>query len=257
MKRSFGRKGWFLNIDGAVALVTGGGQGLGFAIASHLADRGARVVIFDRNEAILSELPESWGTWSVDVTRPEAVKAAVDEVIGRYGRLDILVNNAGVIFSEAFVNIMNPAGMMHDYGRFRDCLTANLDTTFLVSAAVVEQMVRRRKGGSIVNLSSISAQGNEGQTAYSAAKAGINAMTITWAKELGRLGIRVNAVAPGFIGTPSTEAALTESVLKHLKDNTPLRRLGKPNEVAEAVSALIENDFLNGVVLNVDGGLRI
>jgi 3-oxoacyl-[acyl-carrier protein] reductase len=118
-------------------------------------------------------------------------------------------------------------------------------------------MVTRRTKGVIVNISSISACGNEGQTAYSAAKAAVNAMTVTWSKELGRWGIRCNAVAPGFIGTESTRHALSESNLKHVQDSTPLRRLGKAEEVAHAVTALIENDFINGVILDVNGGLTI
>jgi len=246
-----------LEIKGAVALVTGGAQGLGFAIASHLSGLGATVVVADRNAEALAGLPEHLDPKQVDVTRPEEVKAAVAEIIARHGRLDILINNAGVIFSEPFVNIMNPDAMMHDYGRYRDSLIANLDSVFIVTSAVVEQMVRRRIKGAIVSISSISAQGNEGQTAYSAAKAGVNAMTVTWSKELGRWGIRCNAVAPGFVDTPSTRGALNESVLKHVQSSTPLRRLGKAREVAQAVAALIENDFMNGVVLNVNGGLTI
>jgi len=109
----------------------------------------------------------------------------------------------------------------------------------------------------IVNISSISASGNEGQTAYSAAKAGVDAMTVTWAKELGRWGIRCNAVAPGFIGTESTRQALKQDVVERIRASTPLRRLGEAQEVALAVAALVENDFMNGVVLRVDGGLRI
>ncbi|MGC9965333.1 MAG: SDR family NAD(P)-dependent oxidoreductase [Syntrophobacteraceae bacterium] len=246
-----------MEIKGTVALVTGGAQGLGFAIASHLSELGATVVVADRNAEALAALPEHLEHRQMDVTRPEEVKAAVAEIMARHGRLDILVNNAGVIFSEPFVNILNPAGMMHDYGRYRDSLAVNLDSVFIVTSAVVEQMVRRRTKGAIVNISSISAGGNEGQTAYSAAKAGVNAMTVTWSKELGRWGIRCNAVAPGFIGTEATRRALSESVLKHIQSSTPLRRLGEPNEVAQAVAAVIENDFMNGVVLNVNGGLTI
>jgi 3-oxoacyl-[acyl-carrier protein] reductase len=193
----------------------------------------------------------------MDVTDPEHVKKVVAGIMERHGRLDILVNNAGVIFSEPFVNVMNPAGIMHDYGRFRASLTVNLDSVFIVTAAVVEHMVKRRTKGAIVNISSISACGNEGQTAYSVAKAGVNAMTVTWSKELGRWGIRTNAVAPGFIGTNSTRHALSETALKHIQGNTPLRRLGQAEEVAQAVIALVENDFINGTVLDVNGGLRI
>ena len=122
---------------------------------------------------------------------------------------------------------------------------------------LVEHMIKLRTKGVIINISSICACGNEGQTAYSAAKAGVNAMTVTWSKELGRWGIRTNAVAPGFIGTDSTRDALNEVVLKHIQSNTPLRRLGQAEEVAQAVITLIKNDFINGIVLDVNGGLRI
>lgn len=246
-----------MKVKGAVALVTGGAQGLGLAIARRLADEGATVVVADRNADALTALPGGFEGVVMDVTDPEQVKPAVAGIVERHGRLDILVNNAGVIFSEAFVNIMNPAGIMHDYGRFRASLTANLDSVFIVTAAVVEHMVKRRTKGAIVNISSISACGNEGQTAYSAAKAGVNAMTVTWSKELGRWGIRSNAVAPGFIGTESTYHALNETVLKHIQSHTPLHRLGLSDEVAQAVIALVENDFINGTVLDVNGGLTI
>jgi 3-oxoacyl-[acyl-carrier protein] reductase len=246
-----------LRIDGAIALVTGGVRGLGLAIATHLHERGAMVIVADRDIEALSRLPDYLETRVLDVTRPDEARAALSSIVERHGRIDILVNNAGVIFSEPFVNIMNPAGIMHDYGRFRDSLTVNLDSVFIMTSAAVEQMVTRRTKGVIVNISSISACGNEGQTAYSAAKAGVNAMTVTWSKELGRLGIRCNAVAPGFIGTESTRGALSEATLQHIKSNTPLRRLGESDEVAQAVASLIENDFMTGVVLNVNGGLTI
>ena len=246
-----------MEVKGAVALVTGGAQGLGLAIARRLAEDGATVVVADRNEDALANLPPGLECVTMDVTDPEQVKKVVAGIMESHGRLDILVNNAGVIFSEPFVNVMNPAGIMHDYGRFRASLTVNLDSVFIVTAAVVEHMVKRRTKGAIVNISSISACGNEGQTAYSVAKAGVNAMTVTWSKELGRWGIRTNAVAPGFIGTDSTRHALSETALKHIQGNTPLRRLGQAEEVAQAVIALVENDFINGTVLDVNGGLRI
>lgn len=246
-----------MEVEGTVALVTGGAQGLGLAVARRLADDGATVVVADRNPKALAALAEGLEGVSMDVTDPEQVRTVVAGIVERHGRVDILVNNAGVIFSEPFVNVMNPAGIMHDYGRFRASLTVNLDSVFIVTAAVVEHMVKRRIKGVIINISSISARGNEGQTAYSAAKAGVNAMTVTWAKELGRWGIRSNAVAPGFIGTDSTRHALNETVLKHVQTSTPLRRLGRAAEVAQAVIALVENDFINGTVLDVNGGLTI
>jgi 3-oxoacyl-[acyl-carrier protein] reductase len=246
-----------LELSGAAALVTGGARGLGLAIGSHLHSRGARVVAADRDVAALEGVPAQFERQAMDATQPPAVQAAVADIVARLGRIDILVNNAGVISSEPFVNVMNPAQMMHDYGRFRDAVVANLDSVFVVTSAVVQQMVRHRWKGVIVNISSISASGNEGQTAYSAAKAGVNAMTVTWAKELGRWGIRCNAVAPGFIGTESTRQALKQDAVERIRASTPLRRLGEAQEVALAVAALVENDFMNGVVLRVDGGLRI
>ncbi len=246
-----------MKIEGAVALVTGAAKGLGLAIANHLSDLGAIVVVIDCDAEAMANLPGKMGRYQLDVTHPKKAKATVAEIVEKHGQVAILINNAGVIYSEPFVNIMNPDSMTHDYQRFRDSITVNMDSVFIMTSAVVEQMVLSRTKGVIVNISSISACGNEGQTAYSAAKAGVNAMTVTWSKELGRLGIRCNAVAPGFIGTESTRHALNESTIKHLKANTPLRRLGEAVEVAQAVSSVIENDFINGVVLNVNGGLTI
>ncbi len=246
-----------MEIKGAIALVTGGVQGLGLAIAYRLVNAGAIVVVADCNAEAIANLPRELEGVVMDVTDPEQVREVVATIVQHHRSLDILVNNAGVIFSEPFVNIMNTASIMHDYSRFRASLTANLDSVFIVTAAVVEHMVKLRTKGAIVNISSISASGNEGQTAYSAAKAGVNAMTFTWSKELGCWGIRANAVAPGFIGTDSTRHALSEAILKHIQSNTPLRRLGHADEVAQAVIALVENDFINGVVLDVNGGLRI
>ena len=246
-----------MRVDGAVALVTGGAKGLGRAIAEHLRGLGAMVVVADRDQTALDALPAEYSGKCIDVTRPDEAKALIATIVQEHGRIDVLVNNAGVIFSEPLVNIMNPDGIMHDYARFRDSLTVNLDSVFIMTSAAVEQMVTRRTKGVIVNISSISACGNEGQTAYSAAKAAVNAMTVTWSKELGRWGIRCNAVAPGFIGTESTHGALNEAHIRHIQENTPLRRLGKADEVAQAVAAVIGNDFINGVILDVNGGLTI
>ncbi|WP_152013069.1 MULTISPECIES: SDR family NAD(P)-dependent oxidoreductase [unclassified Bosea (in: a-proteobacteria)] len=246
-----------MQIEGKVALVTGGAKGLGLAIASHLLTRGAVVIAADVDQEALTTLPEGIEPAEVNITDSRAVNALVDRIVTRHGRIDVLVNNAGAIHSEPMINIMRPDQMMHDLGRFRRCISANLESVFIVTAAVVEHMARRRLRGSIVNISSISARGNEGQTAYSAAKAGVNAMTVTWSKEFGRFGIRCNAVAPGFIDTPSTRAALSATNIKHIESNTPLRRLGTAEDVARAVASLIDNDFVNGTILDVNGGLVI
>lgn len=246
-----------MRLEGSISLVTGGAKGLGLAIANSLKRHGAKVIVADLDNEALVQLPKDIDGCVLDVTCLEDARATAKKVVEAYGRIDILVNNAGIISSDPFVNIMNPSGLMHDYYKYRKSIVANMDSVFIMTSAVVEQMVLKRTQGLIINLSSISACGNEGQTAYSAAKAGVNAMTVTWAKELGRFGIRCNAIAPGFIDTPSTRKALNESIIKHIQSNTPLRRLGRAEEVAEAVISIINNDFMNGAILKVDGGLTI
>ena len=246
-----------MNLEGKVALVTGGARGLGLAIATHLAELGSIPVVADRDAAALLPLAERFHCVELDVTDLDRARIVCADIVEKFGRIDVLINNAGVIYNEPFVNVMNPQSMMHDYGRFRASMAVNLDSVFIMTSAAVEQMVLRRTKGAVINISSISACGNEGQTAYSAAKGAINAMTVTWSKELARLGIRCNAVAPSFIETDSTRDALQESILKHLKSNTPLRRLGQADEIAKAVAALISNDFINGAILPVNGGLRL
>jgi 3-oxoacyl-[acyl-carrier protein] reductase len=246
-----------LEINDAIALVTGGANGLGLEIATFLKEQGAHVVVGDLDENALAKLPDEFDCHVINVTQPADVTKVVNDIVKKHGRIDILVNNAGVIFNEPLVNILNPEGMMHDYDRFRNSIVVNMDSVFLMTAAVVEQMIKNRTKGCIVNISSISARGNEGQTAYSAAKSGVNAMTVTWSKELGRMGIRCNAVAPGFINTGSTNSALNETTINHIVANTPIRRLGEAKEVAEAVGSVISNDFINGVILEVNGGITI
>lgn len=246
-----------MKVDGAICLVTGGAGGLGISIARILAEKGAKVLAADLNEEALAKLPPELLPIRMDVTDPANVNQVVADICAQYAGIDLLVNCAGRIVSAPFLNIMNPNAMMLPYETFRKDLLINLDSVFIVTAAVVEKMARKRRKGCIINISSISARGNEGQTSYSAAKAAVEAMTITWARELARLGIRCNAIAPGFIDTASTHAALNAAQIKHIVENTPLRRLGKPEEIGQAVLALAENDFLNGVILDVNGGLRI
>jgi 3-oxoacyl-[acyl-carrier protein] reductase len=136
-------------------------------------------------------------------------------------------------------------------------LAADLSSVFLMTLCVVEKMITARTKGVIVNISSVSAAGNAGQSAYSAAKAGVNALTAVWAKELSLMGIRVVAVAPGFTETESTRQALSEAVLRETVKKVPLKRLGRPEEIADGVLSVIKNDFFNGKVFELDGGLVI
>jgi len=244
-------------LDKKVAIVTGGAKGLGFGIAEYLASNDFITVIFDIDDSAFKTLENKFICKKVDVTCEESVVKAVKEVISEFNKIDLLVNNAGIIFSAPLLNIMKPAEMRHSLSEFKRNIDINMISVFLVTSIVAEQMVIKRTKGVIVNISSISASGNAGQSAYSAAKAGVEAMTKVWSKELGAFGIRTNAVSPGFIDTPSTSSAINDKIIDHVIKNTPLKRLGRVTNVAQAVLHLVNNDFLNGTVLEVNGGLVI
>ncbi|NND81380.1 MAG: SDR family oxidoreductase [Gammaproteobacteria bacterium] len=240
-----------------VILITGAASGLGHAIAANLLEQGANVVVFDINKESLSKLGASFDQHQVDVTDYESVQHEVDQVIEKHGKIDVLVNNAGIIHNELLVNLQKPHSMKHSYDSFKNTLKVDLDSVFIMTSIVAEKMVMQRTKGCIINISSISAQGNAGQTAYSAAKGAVESMTKTWGKELGVFGIRTNAIAPGFIDTPSTAAALNDKAIEHIVSSTPLRKLGQTDNIVQTVSYIIENDYVNASVLQVDGGLTL
>lgn len=244
-----------MNLEGAVVLIPGGAGWLGRVIAAYLRERQARVLLADRNREALDALADTWPTYHVDGADPESVQNMVSSALAQHGRLDVMVNCAGTIYSEPLLNFANPSNMRHGHESFLRVIESNLYSAFLFGASVAEAMVRKRTQGVLVNISSVSAQGNAGQTAYSAAKAGVEAMTKAWAKELGPLGIRAVSIAPGFIDTPSTHISLSETILKHIVGATPLRRLGKGEQIAQAVCSAIENDFITGTTLEVNGGI--
>jgi len=236
-------------------IITGGASGLGLNVAEALLEEGAEIVIFDLNDKLFSELSEKFDCYKVDVTDESSVQSAVNDVIGKYGKIDVLVNSAGIIHSAPLINIMNPNGMRHSFTEFKEVLDVDLCSVFLVSSIISEKMILKRTRGVIINISSICARGNAGQTAYAAAKAGVEAMTKVWAKELGTFGIRTNAIAPGFIDTPSTAKSLNQKNIENIVKNTPLNTLGRPENISMAVAYIIKNDFVNGAVVEVNGGL--
>ena len=249
-----------MDLRGKKVIVTGGVRGLGRAMVDKLIANDAQVTVFDLNVAGLDELRrQQTGVNCVecDVSDYEQVGLATARYHEEFGAADVLVNNAGILYSEPLIKI-TPAGVArHDPVMWSRVLTADLNSVFYMTSYVVEKMITTRKKGVIVNISSVSAGGNAGQSAYSAAKAGVNALTAVWAKELSPMGIRVVAVAPGFTETDSTKEALSETALRETIKRVPLRRLGKPEEIAKGVLSAIENDFFNGKVLELDGGLII
>jgi 3-oxoacyl-[acyl-carrier protein] reductase len=237
------------------AIITGGASGLGLEIANRLNERGLRCIVFDCNKQHLANLPSYLLGYPLDVTVEAEVVGAVQHVLDTYGSVDVLVNNAGAIFSRPLINLMDPERHRHDYQAFKRNTDVNLNSVFLVSSVVIESMVLRRIPGVIINISSVSACGNAGQSAYSAAKAGVEALTKVWAKELGIFGIRAVALAPGFMDTPSTRSALSQQKLAELSKMTPLRRLGMPSDVAEGVLFALDCDYLTGTTIEIHGGI--
>ncbi len=246
-----------MELKDKVAIVTGGTGGLGFSIAKGLLENDVTVIVLDIDKEKLKQLDRRFIAYDVDITNYQLVQEYIDDIINKFSKIDILVNNAGVIYNEPLINIMNPSSMKHSYDTFKKNLEINLNSVFILSSIVAEKMVLKRTKGVIINISSISAKGNAGQTAYSASKAAVEAMTKTWAKELGSFGIRSNAIAPGFINTESTNIALSEKNIKHIVSNTPLKRLGESENIFQSVKYIIENDFVTGTVIEVNGGLTI
>jgi 3-oxoacyl-[acyl-carrier protein] reductase len=249
-----------MNISKLEILITGGGGGIGRHLVDRLSPQVKRIAVFERDPSLCAELQNEYANvrcYPCDVTDHQALIEAIDILNCDAFYADVLINNAGLIHSEPLINVLSKKGRVHSLETWHKVIGANLHSVFNITGLIVDIMVAQRKKGIVINISSVSAKGNAGQSAYSAAKAGVNALTRTWAKELGVLGLRFVAIAPGFIDTPSTREALSEHILTKLKQQIPLRRLGEVENVYQAVRFIIENDYLNGTVIDVDGGLVI
>ena len=242
-----------LSLEGKNCIVTGGSSGLGAAIVNQLLAEKANPVVFDIEAMPLDGVQ----CLKCDVTDEHQIETSVQKVMDELGRIDVLVNNVGILFSAPLVSLGADGLKFHDSKMWDKVLSTNLSSAFYMSKHVVASMLKKRTKGVIVNISSVSARGNAGQSAYAAAKAGLEAMTKVWAKELPPMGIRVFAVAPGFCDTDSTHAVMNEQLLKETVGRIPLKRLGHAEEIAAFVIAGLKNEFLNGKVLEVDGGLVI
>lgn len=249
-----------MDLAGKKVIVTGGVRGLGRSMVESLIAKEALVTVFDLNAPGLEELAiaqSAVNCVACDVSNYDKVARATTEYHEKFGAADILINNAGILYSEPLIRISDSGVLKHDPTMWNKVLAADLSSVFYMTSCVVEKMITTRTRGVIANISSVSASGNAGQSAYSAAKAGVNALTAVWAKELGPMGIRVVAVAPGFTETDSTKEALSEAVLRETTKRVPLRRLGKPDEIAHGLISILENDFFNGKVFELDGGLIV
>lgn len=246
-----------MKLDGKIAIITGAAQGIGKATALKFAQEGATVVACDLNQEAISAVVQACREkgspamgFTVDVSNHDAVVGMVAKVISQFQRVDILVNNAGIT-RDARLQKMT-------IRQFDDVIDVNLRGVFQLTQAVVDGMVEQGSGV-ILNASSVvGIYGNYGQTNYAAAKFGVIGFTKTWSRELGPKGIRVNAVAPGFIDTPIL-STVPGDVLAKMQEQVPLRRLGKPEEIASVYAFLASDEasYINGAVIEVSGGMTL
>lgn len=253
-------------LRGKVVLITGAVAGIGRATAMRFAEEGARIAAWDVSDKAAAQL-QSAIKWAggeghfqtVDVTQASSVESAARAVVERWGRIDVLINNAGIVRDAQLVkwNGGSPESIMSEEV-WDSVLNVNLKGVFLVTRAVVPHMIKAGGGVILSAASVVGLLGNFGQTNYVASKAGIIGMTRTWARELGKHKIRVNAVAPGFIATDMVRA-MPEKVLQAMVARTPLGRAGTPEDVANTYAWLASDQasFIHGAIISVDGGVVI
>ncbi|MCB0402898.1 MAG: SDR family oxidoreductase [Flavobacteriales bacterium] len=249
-----------MELSQANIIITGAASGFGKAMSLFFAGEGAGVFALDINEAALAQLKAeqpSIQTFLCDVTDNETVEKAIDEVYEANPSVNVLINNAGIMKNAPLVNLLSRPDSRHAVELWDQVVQVNQNAVFYMTRSVTNKMIRNRNKGVIINISSIAARGNAGQTAYAATKAAVEAMSKVWAKELGGFGIRSVSIAPGFMNTLGTHDALEEKMLANWIDKTPLKRTGEISEVVLAAKFAIENDFFNGETLNVNGGLVI
>jgi 3-oxoacyl-[acyl-carrier protein] reductase len=246
-----------VRLKNKVSIITGSARGIGQATAFKFAREGGKVVVCDLTPELIEETVAAIRTAGgeaigciVDVRDMESIRRMVDEVLSTFGRIDVLVNNAGIVKDAQLKNMTDE--------QFDLVIDINLKGVYNCTRAVVDTMLQQQSGVILSSSSIVGLYGNFGQTNYAATKGAVISMTKTWAKELGRKGIRANAVCPGFVGTTILNS-MPERVLRAMEEKVPLGRLGKPEEIADAFAFLASDEasYINGIVLEVGGGVTL
>ena len=253
-----------MNIEGKTIVVTGGAQGLGRAMAVAAAAKGGHLALVDLQPKSLEESAElcrkaggEARTYTANIAREDEVEALFRSVSEDFGTVDALINNAGITRDAMLLKAKEgEITKRMSLADWQAVIDVNLTGVFLCGREAAGCMVRQGEGGVIINISSISRAGNIGQSNYAAAKAGVAALTVTWAKELARFGIRCAGIAPGIIATSMT-ASMKPEALEMLTAAIPLGRLGTPEEIAGTAIYILENDYFSGRLLEVDGVCRL
>lgn len=253
------------NLKNKTIVITGGGQGLGLTMAIKFAESGANIALIDLNEEQLQESVKQIkkagtdgikvGYYLANVSKETEVEETFKRINDDFKGIDGLINNAGILRDGMFVKAKNGVvSKKMSLESFQSVIDVNLTGVFLCGREAAVHMIEGKTNGVIINMSSIARGGNMGQTNYAAAKAGVVAMTTTWARELGRHGIRVGAIAPGVIRTAMTDAMKPE-MRDRLEKMKPVGRLGEADEIAHTAKYIFENEFFTGRVVEIDGGL--
>lgn len=245
-------------------VITGAARGLGAAMAKRLATHGCNLALVDIEADSMSAVADACEaagatvkTYSADIAKESAVIELFDAVVQDFGGLNGLVNNAGITRDALMVKFKDGKLVSKmSLEQWQAVIDVNLTGVFLCGREAAQRMIESGSKGVIINISSISRAGNMGQTNYSATKAGVQAMAITWAKELSRYGIRVAAIAPGFINTEMV-AGMKEAAREKLTAGIPLKRMGEPDEIAQTVEFIFQNDYVSGRCFDIDGALRL
>lgn len=253
-----------MDVQHKIISITGAGQGLGRAIAITLAAKGAKLALIDLDQdaldtsmALCKEAGGEARSYIANVANEQQVIEVFDRIVADFGALHGLINNAGIIRDGLLVKckdgqVVNKLSL----AEWQAVIDVNLTGVFLCGREAAERMVNAATPGVIINISSISRAGNLGQSNYSAAKSGVAAMAVSWAKELARYNIRAAAIAPGFIATEMV-ASMKPEMLQNMTDAIPLGRMGTPEEIGHSCLYIFENDYFTGRVIDMDGGLRI
>ncbi len=252
-----------MDIENKVIVITGAAQGLGKTFANDLAARKARLALADINMEQLEQVRgacEEAGiearAYELNVADEPAVEKLFEQVVVDFGTVDVLINNAGITRDGLMARKKDEEIKKMSLANWQAVIDVNLTGTFLCGREFFVKLLEQKKPGVCVNISSISRSGNLGQSNYTATKAGVAEMTVTWAKEMARHGIRVGAIAPGYINTEMV-AAIREDVKQKIIEQIPIRRLGDPSEISHSVFYILESDYFTGRVIECDGGLRI
>jgi 3-oxoacyl-[acyl-carrier protein] reductase len=253
-----------MDLKGKAIVITGAAQGLGQKMAEAVASRGANVALVDVDHlkmkdtmCLCSKTGSKVKDYAADVTDEHAVVALFDSLRKDFGSVDGMINNAGITSDALLVKVQDgKVQKKMSLEDFHRVIAVDLRGVFLCGREAAAHMIEGGSGGVIINVSSISRAGSVGQTNYSAAKAGVAAMTVTWAKELARHHIRVAGIAPGFCDTRMV-AKIPPKLLDRIISTIPLKRLARPEEIAGAALFILENDYYSGRILEIDGGLRL